>query len=76
LSLIGIHRRYSDVTTHVIFDHLDFIAKRAALVPKPSVNMTGFHGVFAPKSKYRTKVTPFKWSRGNPAQSQGDKTPE
>ena len=44
---------YSDGITHVIFDPLDFIAKLAALAPKPRVNLTRFHGVFAPNSKYR-----------------------
>ena len=45
-------------TTHVIFEPLDFIARLVALVPKPRVNLTRFHGVFAPNSKYRAKVTP------------------
>jgi hypothetical protein len=44
-------------TTHVIFEPLDFIAKLVSLVPKPRVNLTRFHGVFAPNSKYRAKVT-------------------
>jgi len=44
-------------TTHVIFEPLDFIARLVALVPKPRVNLTRFHGVFAPNSKYRAKVT-------------------
>jgi hypothetical protein len=35
-------------TTHVIFEPLDFIARLAALVPKPGVNLTRYHGVFAP----------------------------
>jgi hypothetical protein len=39
---------YSDGTTHIIFKPLDFIAKLAALVPR--VNLTWFHGVFAPNS--------------------------
>ena len=43
---------YSDGTTHVIFEALDFIAKLASLVPKPRVNLTRFHGVFAPNSKH------------------------
>jgi hypothetical protein len=30
-----------DGTTHVIFEPLDFIARLAALVPKPRVNLTG-----------------------------------
>ncbi len=45
-------------TTHVIFEPLDFISKLASLVPKPKVNLTRFHGVFAPNSKHRTLVTP------------------
>mgnify|MGYP000317228154 CR=1 FL=1 len=39
---------YRDGTTHVFFDPLDFLARLAALVPKPRVNLTRFHGVFAP----------------------------
>ena len=39
---------YRDGTTHVIFEPLDFIARLAALVPRPRVNLTRFHGVFAP----------------------------
>ena len=44
-------------TTHVIFEPLDFISRLVSLVPKPRVNLTRFHGVFAPNSKYRAKVT-------------------
>jgi hypothetical protein len=33
-------------------------------VPKPRVNLTRFHGVFAPNSKYRARVTPAKRGRG------------
>ena len=47
---------YNDGTTHVIFESLDFIAKLVALVPKPRVNLTRYHGVFAPNSKYRIQV--------------------
>ena len=31
---------YRDGTTHVIFEPVDFIAKLAALVPRPKVNLT------------------------------------
>ena len=55
---------YRDGTTHVIFEPLDFIARLAALVPKPRVNLTRFHGLFAPNSKYRARVTPAKRGRG------------
>ncbi len=58
---------YRDGTTHVIFEPLDFIARLAALVPKPRVNLTRFHGVFAPNRKHRALVTPAKRGRGNQA---------
>jgi len=47
---------YRDGTTHVVFDPLDFISKLAALVPSPRVNLTRFHGVFAPNSQYRSAI--------------------
>jgi ribosomal protein S27E len=48
---------YRNGTTHVLFEPLDFIARLAALVPKPRVHLTRFHGVFAPNSNYRPMVT-------------------
>jgi len=41
------------------------IARLAALVPKPRVNLTRFHGVFAPNSKHRVLVTPAKRGKGS-----------
>ena len=67
---------YNDGTTHVIFDPLDFIGKLAALVPRPRVNLTRYHGVFAPNSKYRVDVTPTRRGRGQIRQENEDKTPE
>jgi Putative transposase/Transposase zinc-binding domain len=58
---------YRDGTTHVIFEPLDFIARLVALVPKPRVNLTRFHGVFAPNSAHRAQVTPAKRGKGNKA---------
>ena len=60
---------YRDGTTHVIFEPLDFIARLAALVPKPKVNLTRFHGVFAPNSQHRALVTPAKRGKGNQSQA-------
>ena len=48
---------YKNGTTHVVFEPLDFIARLAALVPKPRFHLTRFHGVFAPNSKHRAVVT-------------------
>jgi hypothetical protein len=60
---------YRNSTTHVIFEPLDFIARLAALVPKPRVNLTRFHGVFAPNSKHRVHVTPARRGKGRKALS-------
>ena len=38
---------YANGTTHVMFEPLDFISRLVALIPKPRVNLTRFHGVFA-----------------------------
>jgi hypothetical protein len=73
---------YSDGTTHVIFEPLDFIAKLASLVPKPRVNLTRFHGVYVgmphhPNSKYRLTVTPAKRRKGKQRGNlKEDKTPD
>jgi len=37
---------------------LEFIGRLAALVPRPRVNLTRFHGVFSPNSKLRNDVVP------------------
>jgi len=69
---------YRDGTTHVIFEPVDFIAKLAALVPRPRVNLTRFHGVFAPNSKHRALVTPAKRGKGSKSKGadvQDEKTP-
>jgi len=64
-------------TTHVIFEPLDFVARLVALVPKPRVNLTRFHGVFAPNSKYRVLVTPARRGKCKKTQSpdETDQTP-
>jgi hypothetical protein len=55
---------------------LDFIAKLAALVPKPLVNLTRFHGVFAPNSKHRVDVTLAKRGKGTKHHEDEDKNLE
>jgi hypothetical protein len=70
-ALLGIR-----ASMHIIFDPLDFIAKLASLVPKPKVNLTRFHGVFAPNSKHRIAVTPARRGKGGRKAIGQDKTPE
>ena len=49
---------FRDGTTQVVLDPLDLIARLAALVPRPRLNLTRLHGVFAPNCKHRESVVP------------------
>lgn len=51
---------------------VDFIARLAALVPKPRVNLTRFHGVLAPNHRWRGLVTPAKRGKGVMCPSDND----
>ena len=51
---------------------LFFFEQLAALVPKPRVHLTRFHGVFAPNSTYRAFVTPAKRGKGNKPTPRGE----
>jgi hypothetical protein len=51
-------RPFRDGATHVVLEPLDFMARLAALVPRPRLNLTRFHGVFAPNFKHRHKIVP------------------
>ena len=51
----------------MIFQPLDFIARLAALVPRPRVNLIRYYGVFAPNSRFRSRVTPAGRGKGSTA---------
>jgi len=55
---------YRDGTTHIVLEPLDLMARLAALVPKPRMHLTRYHGVFAPHSQHRAAVTPAQRGRG------------
>lgn len=57
---------------------LNLIARLAALVPRPRVNLTRCHGVFAPNSNHRVTITPAKRGKGahrTPNTETTDRTP-
>ena len=49
---------FRDGTTHVVLDPIEFIARLAALVPRPRAHLTRYHGVFAPNFKHRLRIIP------------------
>ncbi len=47
---------FRDGTTHILFDPLDFMARLAALVPRPRTHLVRYHGLFAPNAKHRQHI--------------------
>ncbi len=51
-------RRWSDGTTHVIYEPMELMERLAALVPPPRFNITRFYGVLAPSAAFRPVIVP------------------
>ena len=47
---------WRDGTTHLVFEPLEFLAKLAALTPRPEINLLLYHGVLAPNARWRPQV--------------------
>jgi len=56
--LYRLKHRWSDGTTHVVYEPLELIERLAALVPPPRFNLTRYSGVLAPAATFRPLVTP------------------
>jgi putative transposase len=65
---------YRNGTTHIIFEPLDFISKLAALVPVPRVNLTRYHGIFAPHHAHRPEIVNTTDKKQTNAQAEDVKT--
>ena len=55
--LYRLKRRWSDGTTHVIYEPMELMERLAALVPPPRFNVTRY-GVLAPASTFRPLIVP------------------
>ena len=47
---------YRDGTTHFVFEPIEFLARLAALVPRPRGNLVSYHGILAPNAKHGSAV--------------------
>jgi hypothetical protein len=56
LVVYELKRPFSNGTTHVLFEPLDFLARLPALVPRPRVHLVRYHGLFAPNAKHRQHI--------------------
>jgi hypothetical protein len=55
---LELRHRWSDGTTHLIFDPVELLERLAALVPWPRINLVLYYGVFAPRAAGRRVIVP------------------
>src|SRR5690606_34585912 len=55
---LRLKRAWSDGTTHLLFNPLDFIARLVPLVPPPRTHRVRYHGVLASHHRLRARVVP------------------
>jgi len=53
-----LRRPFRDGTVAIMFQPVEFVEKLAALVPRPRVHLTRYHGILAPNAKLRPAVVP------------------
>jgi len=56
LLLVQLKTMWRDGTSHFLFEPIEFLEKLAALIPRPAVNLLVYHGVLAPRARWRSQV--------------------
>jgi hypothetical protein len=51
-------KAYDDGTTHVVMSPMELLEKLSAIIPRPRVHLTRFHGILAPHDRHRKLVVP------------------
>lgn len=54
----SLKKPYSDGTTHIVMQPLELLEKIAAIIPRPKVHLTRYHGVLGPHYKHRKLIVP------------------
>jgi hypothetical protein len=54
--ILELKAAWGDGTTHLVFEPLDFLARLAALTPRPRINLVFYHGVLAPHAQNRAAI--------------------
>ncbi len=55
---LRLKRPWSDGTTHMVYEPVDFLTKLAALIPPPRKHQITYGGVFSAHSKLRPQIIP------------------
>ena len=56
--LLELTRRWTDGTTHLVFDPLELLERLAAITPRPRINLVLYYGVLGARSAWRAKIVP------------------
>jgi len=70
---VELKRAWSDGTTHLLFEPLEFLEKLAALTPRPAINLVLYHGVLAPHESWRPEVVAY--ARAGSGEARDPSTP-
>ncbi len=54
--LLRLRHRWSDGTTHILFEPMEFLERLAVITPRPRVNLVLYYGVLAPRAGWRAAV--------------------
>ena len=55
---LELRHRWTDGTTHLVFEPAELLERLAALVPRPRINLVLYYGVLAPRAAWRRAVVP------------------
>ena len=64
---VQLKRAWSDGTTHLLFEPVEFLEKLAALTSRPAINLILYHGVLAPYARWRPEVVAYGRPESDPA---------
>jgi hypothetical protein len=53
-ALVALKTVWCDGTSHVLFEPIECLEKVAPLIPRPAVNVLLYHGVLAPRARWRS----------------------
>jgi len=56
---LELKRPWSDGTTHLLFEPVEFLEKLAAVTPRPEINLVLYHGMLAPHARRRPEVVAY-----------------
>jgi Putative transposase len=57
---LELKRPWSDGTTHLLFEPMEFLEELAAVTPRPEINLVLYHGVLAPRAHWRPEVVAYR----------------